>query len=284
MSGVTLADGTVLTAEMSPLERFNAVAKSMNAPTVARPAAPTFGPQGMTPETARQMARGEAERAARSGNATAPEGTIAGKAPPPSPQTLERSNAMPPQGNPSANRQAEFDAEMQAKGLQLRPDGSKHADGEGHGPEVFEKLTARYRQLHKDLIEDQEPGKRKTQKEAELRASFERDLKRAGDGRPLSEFELKIDMPKSKPAKVSQFTPAQWAEGHKSVVNEHGMMPLARINKDALSGYTLPRVIEDQHYSPEIFSILADAREQGLTQKQVDGMIRAEMKRAGWIK
>lgn len=132
---------------------------------------------------------------------------------PPTPQQLEAANKpMPPQGNPSATRQAEFDAEMQAAGIQTRPDGRRIAVGE------------------------------------------------------------------------SQHTPQAWAEGHKSVVNEHGMIPIDRINKAGLSGYVLPKVIADQHYSPEIFALLADARAEGLTQKMVDGMIRAEMKRAGWVK
>jgi hypothetical protein len=216
-------------------------------------------------------------------------GGIAGKAPPPTPKALEAANK--PQGTPSASRQAEFDAEMQAKGLQRRPDGSTHADGEVDHDSIA-KLTESYKYWH---------ARRDTQAERqELRERYERDLRRIHNGRPLSELELNIStgevvaiMKGSKEVKpretapaapVSRFTPAQWVEGHKSVVNQHGMMPLDRINKAGLSGYTLPKYLPDQHYSPEIFALLQDARGEGLTQKMVDGMIKAEMVRTGWLK
>lgn len=208
---------------------------------------------------------------------------------PPSPTALERQNAMPPQGNPSAARQAELDAELQAKGIQTRPDGRRIANGE-IDREGLELLTANFRVIAEGLRDN-------PQAVAGFKAAYEKDFKDILEGKQLTGAQIaalrkganggkaETVIPKTKEATpVSQHTPEAWAEGHKSVVNEHGMIPFDRINKAGLSGYVLPKVIADQHYSPEIFALLADARAEGLTQKMVDGMIKAEMKRAGWVK
>jgi hypothetical protein len=46
---VEIAPGVTIDATMSPLERHNAVAKSLGEPEVARPAPPIFGPTGHPP-------------------------------------------------------------------------------------------------------------------------------------------------------------------------------------------------------------------------------------------
>jgi hypothetical protein len=210
---------------------------------------------------------------------------------PPAPKALEKQNAMPPQGNPSPARQAELDAEQQAAGLQKRPDGSTHADGEVD-TEALEKLTARYRELHKVLISRQDKGEARSEKEADMRAAYERDLLRIHTGRPRSELELGLgtgevvtNARKSKEtAPVSAHPPEAWAEAHTTVADKEGMIPLERINTAGLSGYKLPKFIEDQTYHVSIFQDLANARKQGISQKQIDGFIRAGMIEQGWIK
>lgn len=209
--------------------------------------------------------------------------------PAPTPKQLERSNAMPPQGAPSAARQAQLDAELQAAGIQKRPDGSTHKDGEGD-PESIAKLTESYR-FH--AINANSESARD-----ELRASYERDLQRISNGRPLSELEIGIatgevvrKMQGSKEVKaretappVSEHPPQAWAEAHVTVADRDGYIPMERINKNGLSGYTLPKLIDGQTYHVSVFKELAAARDAGMTQKQVDAYIRAGMVRDGWIK
>jgi hypothetical protein len=45
---------------------------------------------------------------------------------------------------------------------------------------------------------------------------------------------------------------------------------LERIDALILSCYTLPKLIDGQQYRADVFSMLADARAAGLTQRQID--------------
>lgn len=285
MSAVTLSNGTVITDQMSPQDRHNAVAASLNLPTVAKVDGRTGPPLHV--------------HADHTGGGVANVDAAAAKAAP-SPKQLARQNSIDaemhaafgvkPQGNPSAVRQAELDREQQAAGIQTRPDGRRIAVGEVD-QEAIDLVTAHYRNIAGGMRDRPETA-------ARFKAAYENDVRQILDGKQLTgaqiaalkkgagggNIETFVPRDKGTPAAASQFTPAQWAEGHKSVVNEHGMMPVARINPKGLSGYTLPKVIADQHYGPEIFGLLEDARAEGLSQKQVDGMIRAEMKRTGWVK
>jgi hypothetical protein len=233
---------------------------------------------------------------------------------PPTPKQLERQNAMPPQGTPAATRQAEFDADMQAKGLQRRPDGSTHAEGEVDHDSVA-KLTESYKYWY---------GRQGTEeKRQELRASYERDLKRIHNGRPLTELELTIstgevvakmrggkevkarETPAPAPTDTVAALLAEYAKlpaGSKTpavardydvaimknVANAHGRAHVSRFNANSLSGYKLPDFLGKehggQHYPAEIIYDLARARAAGLTQAQVDAFVRDDMVAGGWVK
>lgn len=85
-------------------------------------------------------------------------------------------------------------------------------------------------------------------------------------------------------APVSEYTPEQWADGHQSVTDAEGWIPVERINPDALSGYTLPRLVPDQVYAVGIFATLRDARAAGVTQEQLTAFITNQMRADGWLK
>jgi hypothetical protein len=213
------------------------------------------------------------------------DGTIAGKAPPPTPQQLERQNAMPPQGTPNANRQAEFDAEMQAKGLQRRPDGSVHADGEVN-PELIEKLSASY-QHHAS-------NARTEKARDELRASYERDLQRLYNGRPLKELEIGVaagevvaQMKGSKEVKARESAPAAppaKAPGWQNHIEDNEWVLLDKLTTADTSGFTIPRWVDKQRVHVSTFDLLKQAKEAGISQQQVNAVLTQHARRNGWVK
>lgn len=195
----------------------------------------------------------------------------------------------PPTAGEQAAKVAEFDAQMRAEGKQLPAARSTLAVGE-FDQAGFEALTEHYKVLALGAKNTPEVA-------ARFKATYEKDVAALYDGRQLSAAELakiktsqgKVDsfLPKATaPAAppASQHTPEAWAEGHKSVTNEHGMIPVERLNPAALSGYTLPRLIEGQHYDANVFADLASARAAGFTQAQVTAYIKAQMTKDGWLR
>jgi hypothetical protein len=238
---------------MTPLERHNAMAKSMGAPIVERPSVNLFPVTGMTNGTAAELARRDA------------------KAPPPSQAALK----APPAPGDDPGKLAAFDAEMRAKGLQRAPDGTFQPSAMVEVDQAaLEALDKAYRAM--------------TPKQREAnRAVYRNDLRTIYEGRrngeTLAQFQARRDGTDATPLAQSH-TPQQWQEGHKSVTTFDGFIPLERINVAGLSGYTLPKLIEGQQYRADVFSMLADARAAGLTQAQVDAYIRHQMKREGHVK
>jgi hypothetical protein len=221
-----------------------------------------------------------------------------GKAPPPSQTTL------PASAPSTGNALADFESEMKQKGL-MRSDTPRSTAQTGSievDPAAIEAVNARYRELA--------PGLNNEATQARFRALQFRDLQSCMEGRrngeaieafyarigkpvPLIQGEQNLDSLMA-PAKVSKaaaataaavspYSPQQWVEGHKSVTRDDGMIPLERINVAGLSGYTLPKLVDGQHYSATVFQGLADARAAGLTQKQVNDFFKAQMKRDGII-
>lgn len=78
-------------------------------------------------------------------------------------------------------------------------------------------------------------------------------------------------------------TPDQWTEHHASVTDAEGWIPYDKVDSRALSGYTLPRLLEDQTVSSSVFGMLAAARKAGISQDQVNAVFREQMKADGWL-
>ncbi len=90
--------------------------------------------------------------------------------------------------------------------------------------------------------------------------------------------------PDQRAAEAAPPTPEQWEAGHASVTNAEGYMPLERINKAGLSGYSLPNLAPGQSYPSSVFAELAAARAAGITQQQIDAFVADGMRRKGYIK
>jgi hypothetical protein len=270
-------NGVALTSAMTPTERFNAIAKSMGAPEY-KPQSIPFGPQGHphvvtdTAQTAREMTQ-------QTG------GSAFARNPPPDPKTLE------------ASRRAELDAiaaDIGARsgkpaaptpqGYTMLPDGRRVAATEiDH--EGIAKLNAKFQEVMRDL-ERAGPSVDTTRTKEKIRTQYNEELAEFYEGRKLGEkrSEFQARMKGGPAAPVSQHTPEQWTEGHKSVTDKDGWMPLERINKDGLSGYTLPKLIDGQFYHKSVFAELAAARAANVSQEQVNAFIKAQMVRDGWVK
>lgn len=232
--------------------------------------------------------------------------------PAPSPKALEKQNAMP---TPEAQAQkiAEFDAEMQAKGLQRTPgEGAPAGEIDTVG---IEKLNARYKELMKGL--ESTAGNRDNGKSTidSIRKQYQQELAEFYNGRRLSETRAQFQARQAKPATPAA-TGAAWstpgengartltAAGTKmqndllaeykalpaaqktaatsrdyqigvlkTIANERGMVSTAHIDAKFLSGYTLPK---GEFVTPEIIHDLARAKAIGLTQAQVNKIIESE--------
>jgi hypothetical protein len=236
---VTLADGTVLTSDMSPMERHNAVAKSMGAPTVARPAGPVFGPEGHPPVYE-----------------------------PPQSDAKARQAALPAGVKPDAGPQPSVSADQVVQN-------------------ALDRLNALYRAMpaaerdkwHMSYINDLETLMRGRRGDETLQDFNARMAGTAPVVKPSG-----TPAERAAEAATQEFTPQQWAEGHKNVMDKDGWIPIDRLNPAGLSGYTLPKLVENQVYSAAVFAELATARAAGLSQKVVTDFITAQMRRDGWIK
>lgn len=250
---VEVAPGVTVNANMSPEERFAIVSKAVGAPVPTRPEGARFAATGMTDHTAAELARGDARAAAR-----------AAKAPPPS---APAKPVAPPQGTPAerARDPAGFTPATPASG-EVQIDQA-----------AIDKLNEVWRAMTPE------------QREAK-RATYEHDLKTIFEGRKLGESVAQFEARKTgttaqvpnEPVEQTH-TPADWEKGHASVTDKDGWIPIDRVNSAALSGYTLPKLIEGQQYHSSVFAQLADARAAGLTQAQVESYIRQQMKRDGYL-
>lgn len=256
-------NGTALKAGSTPEQRFAALRASIEAGTLA-PTHSTSGP----PPTYRTAAT---ELKFAQGDATATGGT---RPPPQAPRTVATPAPLPPQGDPSPERQAQLDRELQAAGIQRRPDGTTHADGQAD-PDAADRLTIRYRELRQAA---------KSQKEtAELRASYERDVQRVLAGRPLGELEIQI-APAPAPTAPAETAPPPYDDSWRQHIENGEWVNVDRLTTAHTSGYTLPRFAETQMLHASTIELLQDARAAGLTGEQVHAFLRANARRTGAIK
>lgn len=267
---VTLPNGVQITPEMSARDRHNAVAKSMGAPEVARPAPPVFGPPGHTAATLQRLAQGDraAEAAATAAALGVPQRPTVG-----APST----QAAPETAGASPERMGtRTEVNVDLKALQ-----ELHDVYRALSPEKREQARATY---ENDLATIYE-GRRAGESLRDFRARQTAEGAGMHAGRvPPAETSVQDHVPGREPSAPSQYTPSEWESGHASVTDANGYVPLERINAEALSGYTLPKIVEGQTYHKGVFAELAAARAAGITQEQINGFIEAQMRRDGFIR
>jgi hypothetical protein len=209
----------------------------------------------------------------------------AAKAPPP----VEPAKPIaPPQGNPSAARQADLDRELQAAGIQTGPDGRRIAAGQVD-QEAIDLLTANYRTL---AI----ANKDRPEVAARFKAAYENDLKSLLDGRQLSGAQIaemrkragggnvESFMPKSKEPTTPAPAPTAAKAGWQSHVEEGQWVGLEHLTTADTAGYTIPRFVKDQRVHVSTFELLKQAKAAGISQEQVNAVMTQQAKNAGWVK
>ena len=271
---VTTERGLTLTSQMSPEARFSAISKSMGAPAL-----PVLDSRiGPPLHSHTDSIGGKLVDAIPDPPATVTTSVPASK--PTAPMTAEQSAA-------AAAKVAAFDAEMRAAGKQVDPN-APAVDTQTPNQEGIAALSKAYTRIMRDL-ESGMPSIRRDQLIAEKRARYQTELVEFHNGRRLDESREEFaarqagNAPGSQ-TPVSPHSPQVWAEAHVSVADKEGYVPLNRLNPAGLSGYTLPKLLPDQTYHVSTFQMLANARAQGLSQKQVDGFVRQDMQDHGWIK
>ena len=278
MAHVTTATGVIVTDQMTPEQRFNAIAKSLNVTLTPVNARAGFGP----PLHVHAHSGGGVVEA------DAPPNTIGGKAPPPSPKQLEAANkplrvrGPRAQGAPSPARTAEFHEEMRDKGLMARTDGRFLAADE-FDREAFELLTERYKILAAGAAKAPEVA-------ARFKAAYEKDVKALYEGLQLSGRQItelrkglgKADsfLPKSKEQPAA---PAQ-TPGWQSHVEDGEWVGLEHLTTADTSGYTIPQFVSDQRVHVSVLEQLKDAKAAGITQAQVNAVLTQHARRNGWTK
>lgn len=281
------------------------------APSSATPAAPaqapSYGGGAVGPGGARAAPSGPVPTREQTAQMTPTElhnsfaRAFGGKEVPVPPNEIaEKMRNAPPSTTPAAPVRVDpvqqFDADMRAAGIQQQPpreplrvangqdgfelarNGVRVPNGQSIDPAAIERINTDFRQ---------EFGR--------LQAELSKTGSDAAKGRIQQQMrelssqhqaKLAAVMPGEAPAAapVSEFTPEQWAEGHASVVDAEGFIPMERLNQAGLSGYKLPRFVADQTYHASIFAELAQARAAGITQQQLDAFLRADAVKQGWIK
>lgn len=239
---VEVAPGVTVTAAMTPTERYNAIAKTTpGAVVAARPPGPVFGPQGITPGTANEFARRDAQLA---------------KAPPPS--------AVPVQ----TDAVAKFDADMRANGLQklTEVEENKLRADSIQWLEDWANARPKYWQI------DNEP---RLQKWAEMIRAGTHLVRRNAAGNGVDIYERNPATPAAQ-ARNSDgtFAPATIEAAVAKAVkasNAEGWAPAAAITGPLLSGYTLPPGRE--YLVEQTVGGLRLARLGNLTQTQVNDIV-----------
>jgi hypothetical protein len=245
---VTLPTGEQITSDMSPLERHNAVAKSIGAPVVEKPTANLFGVTGLTDHTFAELARRDA--------------------------TSKPAPAKPAAQAPDPNALEKFDAEMRAAGKQIMPQAPNAAapDGKFTVAEPDQAALTKLNAIWRSMTPEQRDGSRKT---------FESDLKSIFEGRRLGET-IPQFRARTAPAPAA---PAPAADAPAQVPSEPAdYIPLAQIKAADCSGYVLPKLVEGQTYHKSVYADVANAAAAGFTQVQIDAYIKQQMKRDGFIK
>jgi hypothetical protein len=269
-AATVVVNGIQIPAGSTPEQRFATIAKAAG----VKSEQPASTGQFHTQETLHEFARRDAQAAAKTSKAVVP-------------AKVETPPAAVPVSKPGIEG---FYEEMTAKGLTVEPTAAERVEQD------VALLSSHYRLLVS-------AGNMQEETRARFFRAFQNDLAAVYGGKPLTDQQraalskssgnvesLRPTTKDSKPTEpvkapeVSQFTPAEWAEGHKSVADEHGGIPMNRLNPLALSGYTLKTWFPEQTVTASVFSMLASARKAGLSQSAVDQFVEAELRAGGWIK
>lgn len=259
-----IAPGVTVDTSMTPEQRFQAILKANVAPS-----------QFHTDGTVARFAQGDGRPAEA--------GTIAGKAAPPAPKTLERSNALPPQGNPSPARQAELDAELQAAGIQTRPDGRRIGNS-AIDQEAIDLLTASYRTIATGVKDNPAAA-------ARFKAAYEKDLAALLDGKQLTGAQIAELRKRAGGGNVESFVPKATdppvptptsTPGWQSHIEDGEWIGLENLTTADTSGYTIPKWVDRQRVHISVIEQLKDAKATGITQAQVNAVLGAHARRNGW--
>lgn len=312
---VTLSNGAMLTNQMTPLERHNAVAASLGAPTVTPPRVSLAGPQGHPHVVASDEQTAMAMRAEP--------GTIGGKAAPPTPAQLEAANkpGARPKADPlgpaldkymQAQKIAKFDQEMRDKGLQTAPTRGTPAAGEVDQAGV-DALNAGYKSKMAPYLQ-LSPSAAKDRAMEEIRAQYNEELREfMVHGRRLSETRaaFKARQGTGTPAAKAGAWSTPGPDGsrivtpagkkmQKDLLDEFDALPANERTNAMCINYmaAVYKTIGDERglvhsmhldakylsgyalpkgmYSPEVLVDLARAKAAGFTQAQVNAVIASE--------
>src|SRR5258706_8749521 len=260
-ASVTLPTGAVITSDMTPQERFNIVAKAHGAPTVETPKAP---PQVHTPETVGRLAAGERQHAAETAH-----------------EAGELARLMAPKVAPVAKAPKVGTPEYVTAYRAALDDAFRQTPAEQRTPAWYEQ----WNQEKADALNGRKAGEARDKYLARIAGKEEAEEPPT----KIVPAKLEVVPPQGTPEEraaeeATPFTPQQWQEGHASVTDADGIIPIERVNSAGLSGYTLPKLIENQVVDSTVFAALADARKAGISQEQVNKWFESQMRRDGWIK
>ena len=259
---VTLPSGAVITSNMTPVERHNAIAKSMGAPTVERQTQNLFPVTGMTDGTAAELARRDAQ---------------AGKAPP------SAAPAKPAVPTP-AEKVAALDAELQARGIQKIPQAPRALDGKFVAKATVGDIDAGFIAALTNAYRALSPADREAK-----RAQFETELAEGYAGRRLGENRgdflfrtagqpgsdkpvVQPHVPGHEPKPAEAVSMEAALDKATKASNQYGWAPAHAITGPLLHGYTIPPGRE--YNVSELVAGLRLARGGNLSQEQVNAILR----------
>jgi hypothetical protein len=239
----TTTNGVALDSSMTPQQRFDAIAKSMGA-EVAKP----DGRAGMGPPLHYHPAEAGPAPVAKA----------------PAPAVAPAASKPTAQGAPSADRLAQFDAEMQEQGIQKRPDGRVLAAGE-IDQEAIQALGANYTALVKHL--QGKTDEHSVASAARFKQAYENDLQALYNGRQLTQQQL--DKLRGKTGNVETMLPKAPKAEPPAPQPPAGFVPVAQVDT---AGYRLPADVT--HLAPDTGKYFAAAKAAGFTQGEIDEVLK----------
>lgn len=320
---VTLADGSQVTADMSPLEVHNAVSKSVGARAIERPHSP---PQFHTAATIQRMQQGDAEEAralsgrSLSGQAATDALTAWFNGLPPA----EQSGLQGPYAQASRAIQQGGWLERTANGELIahasdEPQAGVHPGRTPPSPQELEASNAKLAQFDDEMrakgfqlpapVEDgrfqrdERTGivvdtaaleqchklfRELAPKEREdARGEYEATLAEIYAGKlQLADMEG-TDAPRVEQPREpnGRFAAQPSAEpGWQSHVEDGEWVPLEHLTTNDTSGYTIPQYIQGQRVNVSTFELLRQAKAAGISQDQVNAVLHQQAVGMGWVR
>lgn len=187
---------------------------------------------------------------------------------PPSPEELAAQN--------DGSALEQFDADMRARGLQTAQPEPSHLvvderTGIAYDPRAVERCTELFRALPAD------------EREA-ARQEYQDTLAEIYAGK-LGLADMEDNSAPGKPARASngQFAPAE-TKPAEAPASDDGWIPIENLTLEHTSGYTIPRYVDDQTLSADALGLLKQARAAGISQEQIDAVLRQHAVEKGWVR